>query len=197
MKQWPYETPGIPDQLFVKGNSPITGVEIRSVIITKLQLTKGDCFWDIGSGTGSVAIEVARFLAEGTVWAVEAAAERIRLIEENTARFGLSNIKTVHGMAPWVLAELPMADRVFIGGSSGQLSAIIREAGQRLNHGGRLVMSAVTLENLETGIKGLSGTPFQNLEVLSFSIARLTSLNEYHLFQPEHSIHILTAEINR
>ncbi len=195
MKQWPYETPGIPDQLFAKGNSPITRAEIRSVIIAKLRLSKDNCLWDIGSGTGSVAIEAARFLSAGTVWAVEAAADRVGLIAENAVKFGLSNIKAIRGGAPRVLAELPVADRVFIGGSGGQLSEIIREAGRRLNHGGRLVMSAVTLENLDTGIKELSFAPFQNLEVFSFSVARLTSLNDYHLFQPDHSIYILTAEI--
>ncbi len=195
MKKWPYETPGIPDEFFNKENSPITRAEIRSIIIAKLQLSMDDCLWDIGSGTGSVAIEAARFLFAGTVWAIEVLPERARLIEENASGFGLTNINVVIGRAPEALKEVPIANRIFIGGSGGQLAEIISEAGRKLNNEGRLVMSAVTLENLDTGIKVLSKRPFQNLEVLSFSLARLTNLNEYHLFQPEHPIYILSAEI--
>ena len=64
-------TAGIPDSEFIRGDVPMTKEEIRILSISKLQLTVGDCLLDVGAGTGSVSIEMARLLPESTVYAVE------------------------------------------------------------------------------------------------------------------------------
>ena len=197
MNIWPYDTPGIPDYLFTKGNSPITPEAIRAIIIDKLRLARNHDFVDIGAGTGAVAIEVGRVLIAGQVWAVEALPERTTLITENCSKFGMTNIMVLNGIAPQVLDQLPQVDRVFIGGSDGKLSAIVERLIPKLRPDGRIVMTAVTLETLDLAIKIFSKPPFYNFEALAVNLAVLKNLKELHLFQPEHAIYILTAAVNQ
>jgi cobalt-precorrin-6B (C15)-methyltransferase len=187
-------TPGIPDRLLVKGDSPMTKSEVRALILAKLQLEAGQIMLDIGAGTGAVAIEAARLLPTGAVYAIEPLAERVQIIRENAANFGLANLFAVHGSAPEILNELPEADRIFIGGSGGRLVEILEAAAPKLRPGGRIVVSAVTLESLALTVERLSREPFVNFEALAVSLSHLHELNDYHIFKPENPVHLLAAD---
>lgn len=197
MRIWPYDTPGIPDRLFSKGSSPITREEVRAVVIAKLRLVKHHYLVDIGSGTGAVAIEAARVLTQGQVWAVETLSDRVDLISENCNKFGMTNINVINGTAPQALDELPRIDRAFIGGSGNNLSAIIDQLIPKLNPEGRIVMTAVTLETLNLAVKIFSKPLFRDFEVLAVNLATLKNLQDLHLFQPEHTIHIIAANVGQ
>ncbi|MGE5583043.1 MAG: precorrin-6Y C5,15-methyltransferase (decarboxylating) subunit CbiT [Bacillota bacterium] len=196
MNPWPYETPGIPDRLFAKDGCPMTREEIRALVIAKLQLAKSQVVWDIGAGAGSVAVEAGRIVGSGRVFAVEAKPERKALIEENAAKFGLSNIEAIQGTAPEVFNALPPADRVFIGGSGGRLPSIIERLVSKLQPGGRIVMTAVTLETLTQAGRIFEQPPFDSFEGLAVSLGALRVLGGSHLLQPEHAIYILAANIH-
>lgn len=193
MKIWPYDSPGIPDQYFNKDKSPITAEEVRAIVIGKLRLAKNHILADIGSGTGAVAIEACRILGRGKVYAIEALPERAALIEKNRRKFELANLETVCGTAPDSLKDLPVVDRVFIGGSNGKLTEILQHLSAKLRPEGRVVVTAVTLETLNLAIQILSRPPFKDFEALAISVAELKRFNGFHLFQPRHSIHILAA----
>lgn len=83
----PIVTHGIPDGQFLRGDVPMTKEEVRSVTISKLGVRKNDIIYDIGAGTGSVAVELALQAQEGKVYAIETKEEAADLIEENKVRF--------------------------------------------------------------------------------------------------------------
>jgi precorrin-6Y C5,15-methyltransferase (decarboxylating) len=100
-------------------------------------------FWDVGGGSGSVSLEAARLCPELSLYTVEQKQEGQDNIRANIAGFTLYNIQLAAGRAPAVLEKLPQPDRVFIGGSGGELAGIIHCCAGRLVVGGRLVASAV------------------------------------------------------
>ena len=141
--------PGIPDSHFVtdgeSGKGLLTKREVRLNILTLLQPAPQETAWDIGAGCGGVAIEWALWNPLGQVYGIEHHNQRIACLNANKEAFGVStNLHAIQDRAPGCLAELPNPDKVFIGGSGGQLSAILQAAWQQLKPGGRLVASAVT-----------------------------------------------------
>ena len=95
--------PLISDDEMIRGKVPMTKENIRHLSVMKLGLTKGDTVYDIGSGTGSVACEIAVQDRSIKVYAIEKKEEACSLIEQNAAKFGLSNIQIVQGTAPEAL----------------------------------------------------------------------------------------------
>ena len=141
--------PGIPDTHFVtdgdSGKGLLTKREVRLNILTLLQPAPQETAWDIGAGCGGVAIEWALWNPLGQVYGIEHHNQRIACLNANKEAFGVStNLHVIQDRAPECFAELPNPDKVFIGGSGGELSAILQAAWQQLKPGGRLVASAVT-----------------------------------------------------
>ena len=140
--------PGIADSHFVTDGEPGKGLltkrEVRLNILTLLQPAPQETAWDIGAGCGGVAIEWALWNPLGQVYGIEHHNQRIACLNANREAFGVStNLHVIQDRAPGCLAALPNPDKVFIGGSGGQLSAILQAAWQQLKPGGRLVASAV------------------------------------------------------
>jgi len=140
-----YNSPGIPDQAFTRQKGiPMTKQEVRAITLAKLQLCPGLVVYDIGSGTGSVAIECQRLVSPGRVFAIESNPEALELIKLNSHRFNVQ-LEIIAGQAPAVLAPLPEAERIFIGGSGGDIETMIIECDRKLRPGGILVMNTITL----------------------------------------------------
>lgn len=152
-------TLGVPDHQFVQRTPRrglITKMEVRVVSLAKLALRPGDIVWDIGTGSGSVAIEAARLVGpEGRVYAIEKNAEDVGIARQNLERFGTRNVTLVHGRAPEGLSGWPDPDAVFLGGTAGAMADLVRMAVGRLRPGGRLVANTVTLENLHEAATAL------------------------------------------
>jgi len=121
----------------------ITKDEVRAATLHRLRLPGQGVFWDVGSGSGSVAIEAARLNPELMVFAIERQAEELANIRANCKNFGVYNLSIIDGTAPQALAQLPDPDRVFVGGSGGNLAGIIATAAKRLKTNGRLVVNGV------------------------------------------------------
>ena len=121
----------------------ITKNEVRAASLHALRLEPHGCLWDVGAGSGSISIEAAAMCPELSIYSIERADEHIRTIQKNIRKFGYWNINLITGEAPEILSSLPSPDRIFVGGSGGQLEAIIRECVRRLAANGRIVVNAV------------------------------------------------------
>ena len=175
---------GIADRHFLGfGDRPglMTKREIRIQILGQLDLQEPQVIWDIGAGTGSVAIEIARLCPTSRIYALEKTALGVALIKENSQRFGVENINIKHLEAPQGLETLPTPERIFIGGSGGNLPAILKSCHQLLAPQGKILLTLATLENLATCITILKeqGWPYslQQLQVSrSLPLGELTRL---------------------
>ncbi len=139
---------GLPDELFLRGDVPMTKAEVRAVTASKLALRPGAICCDVGCGTGSVTVEMALAAYDGRVYAIDKSAEAVRLTRENCRAFHIGNVKTILGGAPEALAGLPPMDAAFIGGSGGKLTETVAVLLGK-NAKARVVVNAVTLESVQ------------------------------------------------
>lgn len=190
--RWPYASSGIPDELFIRGDVPMTKQEVRAVALAKLRLTATDTVWDVGAGTGSVSIEAALVARAGSVWAVERNAAGVRLIRENADAFGCGNVHAVPGVAPEALAKLPVPDAVFVGGSAGELPSIV-EAALEKNSQVRLCVPCVTVETLTEACALLSGSRFKGFEACQVSAVRAEAVGSHHLMKAQNPVFLVSA----
>jgi precorrin-6Y C5,15-methyltransferase (decarboxylating) len=173
---------GNPDDVFAQSRPKsglITQAEVRAVALAQLNIQPGRVVWDVGAGSGSVAIEAAQLSAPGTVYAVEQDAADYHLILANAQTFGVRNLKAVHGTAPAVFAGLPAPDAVFVGGTGHEVGRLLEAAWTALRPGGNLVVNVATLETLGTAyatLKGLAGTVQVLLVNLSRGVEQLETL---------------------
>lgn len=192
-------THGLPDEMFQRGNAsdgavvPMTKSEVRAVCLSKLRLTEDAVCWDVGAGTGSVAIEMALQAAKGRVFAIEKKEDAVKLMEENRQAFLVSNMTIVSGYAPDACYDLPAPTHVFIGGSSGNLREIITLAMEKNPHV-RIVATAIALESVAelTAIAKENG--FAESEIVSLTVARDHKAGNYHLMTGQNPIYIFTFQ---
>ena len=170
----------------------ITKREVRLLALGLLGLPPDGILWDVGAGTGSVGIEAARLAPWGEVYAVEKNPESWPHIEENARRFGAFNLTLVKGEAPKALEGLPAPHAVFVGGSGGELGEILRVSLEALRPGGRLVVAAITLDNLLAtyGFLKETGLPLEGFQVQA---SRLVPLAGYHRLEAQNPITLLAV----
>ena len=185
-------TLGIPDDEFSTLKKLITKEEIRVVTLSKLKLRHDMTLWDIGAGSGSVSIEADHLLPNGRIFAVERNAQYHDFIKANLNKFDARNVTLVAGDAPGCLEELPDPDRVFIGGSGGNLWAILQVVDGRLGSGGRIVLNATTLDTLTAANEFLDNAGYR-VEVVSVNIARTCPATDYRMFEAYNPVYIVTG----
>jgi len=184
---------GVPDHLFRRGCTPMTKEEVRAVVLAKLCLQENLVFWDIGAGTGTVAIEVARLLRGGMVFAVERDEGALALLRANAEAFGVGNLVPVPGGAPEALDKLPDPDRVFVGGSGGYLREILEITTARLKKGGVIVVNAITLETLALSVDFLEERNFLCAATL-MNVVRVERVGEKHLLRALNPVFIIQGK---
>ncbi len=190
----PVVTHGLPDEAFQRTESvPMTKSEVRSVCLSKLALTEHAICWDVGAGSGSVAIEMALQAAGGEVYAIERKDTAVALLQENTRKFHLENLTVVPGLAPDACSCLPAPTHVFIGGSAGNMRQILEEILGK-NPNVRIVATAVTLESIGELTQCLKDIPFAFTEVVSMSVAKDRKAGPYHLMMGQNPIFIFTMQ---
>lgn len=183
--------PGIADDQFIRGDIPMTKQEIRIHVLAKARIAKGDTIIDIGAGTGSLSIEAALQSETGAVFAIEREQEGIELVEANAKRFNAA-VTAVLGSAPEAMSTLPQADVILVGGSGGKLAAILTEADRLLKPGGRLVITAVTVETLQGALQEIKKLNYPS-EACGIQVSRIRSVGASHMFQALNPIYIISA----
>lgn len=186
---------GICDDDFVRGNVPMTKSEIRSTVISKLDIGRNDICWDIGCGTGSVSVEMALQCYDGAVYAVDKNDEAVKLTAENAFRFGCDNIRIISGEATQVISEFPAPDRVFIGGSCGKIKEIMNAVYDK-NICAEIVITAVSLETLNEAVEAFSNFKVYNPEIVQIAVTRTRKLGNHTMLSAENPIFIIKGVRN-
>jgi precorrin-6Y C5,15-methyltransferase (decarboxylating) len=144
---------GNPDEAFLQSKPKrglLTPAEVRAIALAELDIGPASVVWDVGAGSGSVAVEAAQISSGGSVYALEMDAEDYQLISQNAERFGVTNLTAILGQAPDAWQGLPDPDAIFVGGTGRTVPKIVEEAFARLKKGGRLVATVGSVENVAT-----------------------------------------------
>ena len=170
----------------------ITKQEARALSLAKLRVASDAIVWDIGAGSGSVGLECARLAPLGHVWAIEKNAGDAANAQANAEHFRIGNYTLCAGQAPAQLDTWPDPDAVFIGGSGGELGALITLILARLKPAGRLVMNFVTLENLATATATLTACDVM-WDVVQLQACRSQPILDMHRMAAQNPVWIVTA----
>jgi len=187
---------GIPDSAFLSfSDRPglMTKKEVRSLAIAELEIQAKQTIWDIGAGTGSVSIEIARLSPSSQIYAIEKTAIGITLITQNSQRFTVNNIKPIAEKAPASLPELPSPDRIFIGGSGGNLSSILDSCQAKIKPQGIIVLALATLENLSEARQWAQENNWQD-SLLQVQLSRSVAIANLTRFNPLNPVTIIKLQ---
>ncbi|MDO4600815.1 MAG: precorrin-6A reductase [Eubacteriales bacterium] len=187
-----FSTHGIRDEGFIRGKAPMTKEEVRAVSLMKLGLFEDSICYDVGAGTGSVAVEMALRAHQGKVYAIEKKEDALALILENKKKFAVDNLEIVGGCAPDAMEELEAPTHAFIGGSSGNLKDIIKLLLEK-NPEVKIVINCITLETVGEAMEAIREFGFQERDIVQLSVSRSKEVGRYHMMMGENPIYIFTC----
>lgn len=141
------------DDAYAHRRGLITKAEVRALTLAALAMAETDVAWDIGAGSGALSIEMAEMAWRGQVYAIECDAENLAYLHQNVQRFGALNVHIVEGRAPEVLEELPPPQAVFVGGTGGEMAAILNHIARVARPPCRVVLNLATLERVSQGLE--------------------------------------------
>ena len=173
---------GRSEQDFESVRGQITKAEVRAVALSKLRLSTAGVLWDIGAGSGALAIEAARLMPRGRVYAIERDAGQLACLRRNAARLGAGNLQVIEGEAPEALAGLPAPQSVFIGGTGGRLADVLAAVPTPFT------INLAVLEHVGTVLNR-----FPNAEVVQLAISRSTAVPGGHRLAALNPVYILTV----
>lgn len=185
---------GINDEEFIRGNVPMTKKEARVLTLSFLEPKDNSVIWDIGAGTGSISIEIARLCPNSKIFAVEKNDEAIDLIYQNMEKFNTPNIEIIKGDAPKSLYSLEKPDTIMVGGGGDELFDILSFCKDTIKKGGNIVANCITMESVLDSIGFLEKGGFEAIEAVSLSASRLSTLGKRHYFVPQNNIYIIKAK---
>jgi precorrin-6Y C5,15-methyltransferase (decarboxylating) len=173
-------------------NGLITKREVRVLSLATLQLRPDSVVWDIGAGSGSVSIEAAKLAYEGKVYAIEVDPECAEYCRQNAHTHRVDHVSVLEARAPEALTELPDPDAIFVGGSKGSMAEIIDICLKRLKPQGRLVVNAVTLDNVAEAYQTFRSRGILP-ELTVLNISRGQKLAHYLRYEALNPIHIFSV----
>ncbi|MEB3326159.1 MAG: precorrin-6Y C5,15-methyltransferase subunit CbiT [Synechococcus sp.] len=193
--RWDFVTPGLPDSSFVDapGFSP-TPMELRVMLLAHLRPRPDSLVWDVGGGTGALALEIARLMPRGVVHTLERDPEAIELLEQNRRRFGITNLHIHAGAAPADLAQLPAhPDRVLL--EVGRpLGGVLQAVWEALVPLGRLVISTASLEGLVDATDTLSQLAARDVQVVQATVHRMQRRGSQAKLAAAEPLFVIAAE---
>ncbi|MDA7950568.1 MAG: precorrin-6y C5,15-methyltransferase (decarboxylating) subunit CbiE [Pirellulaceae bacterium] len=167
---------GNPDELFLQALPQqvlITPAEVRAIALAELQLSPKATLWDVGAGSGSVAIEAAQIAHLGTTFAIEMNPDDYQLLQANLQHFEIKNVRPILGQAPKAWADLPTPEAIFVDGSGRNVETITRDALKALAPAGRMV---VNIGNLES-VKAVYDLLYHEMEEVSLRMVQISRGN--------------------
>jgi cobalt-precorrin-6B (C15)-methyltransferase len=192
---WDFVTPGLPDGVFedAPGFSP-TPMELRVMLLAHLRPRPDSLVWDVGGGTGALALEIARLMPRGAVHTLERDPEAIELLERNRQRFAIPNLHIHAGAAPDDLARLPgPPDRVLLE-VARPLGSVLEAVWPVLRPEGRLVISTTSLEGLVDATDTLSRLGASDLQVVQATVHRMQRRGSQAKLAAAEPLFVIAAE---
>ncbi len=183
------------DNLFIRGKVPMTKEEVRTIVLSKLDLQNGEVFMDVGAGTGSVSIEAALKMPKGKVIAIEQKDEAIELIHKNKEKFEVSNLTVFQGKAPEHMNNLPEVNKYFIGGSGGNLEDILSLIHQNAPKQSVLVVTAIVLDTMYKTYRFFKDNNIE-FELIQVAVNKVDTTRKIAMLEAQNPIFILTAKLN-
>lgn len=191
--KWEFTTPGIPDDLFERSdNVPITKEDIRALAVSKLRLKKGYDVIEVGTGSGSLTVEICLQVKSGKVYSIDLNPEAIELARRNLERFG-TNAQLILSHAQNVISSLPMVDAIAIGGTLGETEKIIKLSLQRLKSGGRIVIDTILIETLFKTLATLKQHDLIDMEITQVTICKSRSVSTGTMLLARNPVTIISA----
>ncbi|HLH48780.1 MAG TPA: precorrin-6y C5,15-methyltransferase (decarboxylating) subunit CbiE [Roseiarcus sp.] len=170
-------TPGLPDEWY-ESDGQITKREIRAITLSALAPWPGACLWDVGAGSGSIAIEWMLAHPRNRAVAIEKRADRAQRISRNAAALGAPNLAVLAGDARDLMRDLPAPDAIFVGGGG---AATIDAAWSHLPAGRRFVVNAVTIETQSALAERQAR---HGGDLVQIAVAHPAPLGSYHAWRP-------------
>jgi precorrin-6Y C5,15-methyltransferase (decarboxylating) len=186
---------GNPDEEFLQSKPKrglLTPTEVRAIALSMLDIGPTSTVWDVGAGSGSVAIEAAQIASGGRVYAIEMDPEDYALIASNAERFGVRNLTPILGKAPEAWAGLTPPDAVFVGGTGRQVRRIVELAFEQLRAGGRIVANVGSIDNL-AAVREVLSAKAGDAQVLMVNLARGNDQLERLSFESLHPTFLVSA----
>ena len=192
---WEHNTPGIPDELFERAEEvPITKEEIRAIQISKARLSEGQTVYDIGCGSGSISIEAAlQIKSTGKVYSIDFDSEAVELTKKNLAKFKVSNVTVILGNATEKIAELPRADAIFIGGTGGDTTEILKLCEEKMKSGGRIVIGTILLETMTAVLGEIEKLKFTSVDVTQVTVSKSRKTSTGTMMLARNPVTIISA----
>jgi precorrin-6B C5,15-methyltransferase / cobalt-precorrin-6B C5,C15-methyltransferase len=184
---------GAPEHWYEHERGLITKSEVRAITLSKLRLLPDHIFWDLGAGSGSVAIEAAVFVTQGQIIAVEQNSARVAQIQNNVKKFGVEHIKILEAELPEGIQDLPAPNRVFVGGGGKNLSHILEAVSQRLLPKGRVVVNTVVMETMVSAMAILGKLGFAT-DVVQVQISLGEIMSSGTRFAAKNPVWIISGE---
>jgi precorrin-6Y C5,15-methyltransferase (decarboxylating) len=175
------------EEEFEHRSGMITKSATRAFVLSRLDPGPGDLIWDVGAGSGSVAIGCAR-LGAATI-AVERDPESCDLIRRNSGRHNI-HLQLVQGNAPEALYDLPEPDAVFVGGSGGAFEEIVKLSAVRARRA--VVLALVTLERVVPATQLLEDCGLE-VETTFLQTSRMKGVGNLHRLAAESAVFVVSG----
>ena len=188
-------THGIRDEEFLRDKVPMTKEEVRTVSLSKLRLSENSVCYDVGAGTGSVAVEMALRAYKGKVYAIEKKELAVELLKKNKEQFQADNLEIIEGFAPEAMEDLEAPTHAFIGGSSGNMKEIM-ELLLKKNPKVRMVINCIALESVSEALECLKILPVSDTEIVQMTVGKSKTVGRYHMMMGENPIYIISCTGN-
>jgi cobalt-precorrin-6B (C15)-methyltransferase len=192
---WKYKTPGIPDEDFERlDDVPITKEEIRTLQISKARLSPGNTVYDIGCGSGSISVEASlQVESTGKVYAVDVDPKAVELTKRNLEKFGISNVSVILGNAIEKISELPETHAIFIGGTGGDTTDILKLCENKLKTGGRIVIGVILIETLFSILSIIDKLKFTSVDITQVTISKSRKTSTGTMMLARNPVTIISA----
>ncbi|MEM9162110.1 MAG: precorrin-6Y C5,15-methyltransferase subunit CbiT [Cyanobacteria bacterium P01_F01_bin.4] len=192
---WPYVTPGIPDHLFEQlPGIPMSQREVRLLLLGYLRLRPDAVLWDIGAGTGTIAVEAGLICPRGKVVAVERDEDVARLIQANCERFGVTNVEVVVGNAPECFDGLPYVPTCVLIEGGRSYRELLMQVWEKLSPEGHIAVTASNFEALYAISETFAKLQVRNVEVAQPTVNRLETRGNHQVLKSVDPIFILSGD---
>ncbi len=182
--------PFINDSDFLREKIPMTKSETRCIAVSWLNIAKDSICWDLGCGTGAVSVEMAYRCPDGAVYSIDKNPDAVDLTKKNAVKFSCDNIHVSECRLPEIPKNLPVPDRVFIGGGGECVPNMIKKIFE-INSLAEIVLTAVTLETLWGVCEYLKKSGFK-YRIVQNAVTELNNVNaKYTMFSAKNPVFIV------